>query len=145
MPEDEGRSLFLLICSNHKKEGGIARYDKAASIRDLLPPASAHSLFQARDTIRKLITTDASVERDGEKLRDHDYNRGLVKGPDFQQYGLNHGGKYLSAAERYDGTFYQPLGDEKVSLLTGTPHHVLIISGLYGLLTPTEPVQLYTR
>ena len=72
------------------------------------------------------------------------YNGSLVEGPDFQLKGITKCGMYLPAAKRYRGRFYVALGPDGPSLLTDTLHHVLIISGLYGLLTPSELIQCYS-
>ncbi|EJG07247.1 hypothetical protein Metli_1291 [Methanofollis liminatans DSM 4140] len=71
-------------------------------------------------------------------------NRNLVEGPDFAGEEI---GKYLPALRRYQGKFYyQGLGGTEVAFETvyGSGHHFLILSGLYGLVTPDEPIQLYT-
>ncbi len=71
-------------------------------------------------------------------------NRNLVDGPDFAG---NEEGRYLPALQRYQGKFYfQGLGGpvEARRAVYGSGHHFLILSGLYGLVTPDEPIQLYT-
>jgi hypothetical protein len=71
-------------------------------------------------------------------------NRNLVDGPDFAG---NEEGRYLPALQRYQGKFYfQGLGGptEAMRAVYGSGHHFLILSGLYGLVTPDEPLQLYT-
>ena len=71
-------------------------------------------------------------------------NRNLVDGPDFAG---NEEGRYLPALQRYQGKFYfQGLGGpaEAMKAVYGSGHHFLILSGLYGLVTPDEPLQLYT-
>jgi len=71
-------------------------------------------------------------------------NRNLADGPDFAG---NEEGRYLPALQRYQGKFYfQGLGGpaEAMKAVYGSGHHFLILSGLYGLVTPDEPLQLYT-
>jgi hypothetical protein len=71
-------------------------------------------------------------------------NRSLVDGPDFAG---DEEGRYLPALQRYQGKFYfQGLGGpmEATKAVYGSGHHYLILSGLYGLVTPDEPLQLYT-
>jgi len=53
------------------------------------------------------------------------------------------GGLYLPAIERYNGRFYTSLESGKTKIIE-SPHHFLIISGLYGLLLAEEPTQLYS-
>ena len=47
------------------------------------------------------------------------------------------------AISRYSGRFYLPW-DQRERKLIESKHHALFISGLYGLVTPTEPIQLYS-
>jgi hypothetical protein len=71
-------------------------------------------------------------------------NRNLVDGPDFAG---SEEGRYLPALQRYQGKFYfQGLGGpvEAMKAVYGSGHHFLILSGLYGLVAPDEPLQLYT-
>jgi len=71
-------------------------------------------------------------------------NKNLVDGPDFAGNAV---GRYLPALQRYQGKFFlQGLGGSEVAMRTvyGSGHHFLILSGLYGLVTPDEPIQLYT-
>jgi len=51
---------------------------------------------------------------------------------------------YYPALRRYEGRFYQALGQEGKLKLFRSKHHVLFLSGLYGLLCPMEPIQLYS-
>ncbi|WP_250545298.1 helix-turn-helix domain-containing protein [Methanospirillum purgamenti] len=43
----------------------------------------------------------------------------------------------------YSGRFYSGLGERGIQKILSSQHHFLIISGLYGLVTPTEFIQLY--
>ncbi len=145
MQRKKSNVLILTICSDSKtKEGEVGAYDSGASICQCVPEQYTHRLFDGRRRIRALITSDA-VSRNGKLLRDMPYNRDLGHGPDFQLKGVTQTtGKYLPAAKRYSGRFYRELGDDGPALLMDTPHHVLIVSGLYGLLTPAEPIQCYS-
>jgi hypothetical protein len=69
-------------------------------------------------------------------------NVGLVAGPDFG--GSDLGGLYRPAIERYHGRFFRALGDEGRLRALETRHHMLILSGLYGLVPPGEPIQDYS-
>ena len=90
------------------------------------------------------LITGGESSRDGKPLRSFPFNESLVSGPDFQLQGSTKLGKYLRAAVRYGGRFYVALGTDRLSALTNAPHHVLIVSGLYGLLTPSELIQCYS-
>jgi hypothetical protein len=73
-------------------------------------------------------------------LKELSWNKSLVKGPDF---GGTEKGKYLPAIEVYQGGFYGAVGSDGIQSLRTSPHHFLIISGLYGLLLPNEQIQIY--
>ena len=147
MQEEKSGVLFLTICSNRKTEGGEPEYSEAGSISQHLSPAPAKSLYKARRGMLDLIAKH-EYSRDGSRLlRDLPYNDQLGDGPDFQMAGKRpQGGCYLPAIRRYKGRYYTALDreDERVDLMDRTPHHVLIISGLYGLLTPQEQIQCYS-
>ncbi|MGH2593776.1 MAG: hypothetical protein ACRDGG_09710 [Anaerolineae bacterium] len=72
-------------------------------------------------------------------MADLPYNRKLVDGPDFN--GIAAGGLYMPAAQRFRGRFYAELGSNGLLLLTDSRHHVLILTPLYGLVMPSEPIQ----
>ena len=46
--------------------------------------------------------------------------------------------------KRYRGRFYDALDPEECGGLDKSSHHWLIVSVLYGLLTPKEPIQRYS-
>lgn len=146
MPASDSRVLFLLICSDTKtREGERPGYDPARGICRHLGQPLADKLLQARKTLRNLLADSDEMNRDGRPLRSLPYNADLAAGPDF---GTAYSGQvqamYLPAARRYRGRFYRELAPDGPELLLGTPHHVLIVSGLYGLLTPAEPIQCYS-
>jgi hypothetical protein len=88
------------------------------------------------------LLLDRTVSRDGVTLADLPYNRQLVAGPDLG--GTAAGGLYRPAARRYRGRFYAELGEDAPEILMMPAYPVLVISGLYGLLTPAEPIQAYS-
>ncbi len=69
-------------------------------------------------------------------------NRDLRQGPDLG--GEERGGRYLPAVERYEGRLYTNLQESGRRALQASRHHVLILSGLYGMVTPTELIQYYS-
>ena len=145
MPDNKSKVLLLLICSNTKyRKGESPEYRPSKwSMPRCLPATHSRLLYQGRRQMYNLITGD-SASRHGTLLRDLPFNKGLVPAPDLLFIDAVKGGSYLPAAHRYRGRFYRELGPGGASLLTDTPHHVLIMSGLYGLLTPSEPIQLYS-
>ncbi|MBI3302029.1 MAG: peroxide stress protein YaaA [Deltaproteobacteria bacterium] len=145
MTRNKSSILFLLICSNHKTRDGETReYQSIGTMRETLPDRAVHQLYTGREHIFDLITKSESISRDGKVLRQFPLNESLVPGLDIQLAGTRSQGLYLPAAKRYTGRFYSELGSDRVALLTNSPHHVLIVSGLYGLLTPVEPIQCYS-
>lgn len=50
----------------------------------------------------------------------------------------------MPAMVRYRGRFYRELDPEGLGGLGESPHHWLIVSTLYGFLTPKEPIQRYS-
>jgi len=133
------RTLFLTICSNHKTTGGSPRYDPQNSIPKLLPDL-AQGLLEHRNRIRQLIMR-GDIIISGVPINEMPYNARLAQGGDM---GGTSSSLYLAAVLRYQGRYYTELGADRLKRLHQSPHHMLIISGLYGLLTPDELIQGYT-
>ena len=74
-------------------------------------------------------------------LPELEYNRYLVHGPDF---GGDCRARYRPAVERYEGRFFLGLGADRGTRIRASKHHLLLLSGLYGILRPFEPIQLYS-
>lgn len=135
--------LILTICSNHKvKSDNLVEYKSSWRVSDFLPRDLASDLYKARRQVRDLITSN-KASRNGIPLHELPYNQHIVDGLDFR--GTTRRGFYLPALQRYNGRFYEKLGDQsaRASLSAKIKHHLLIVSGLYGLLTPTELTQCY--
>jgi cytoplasmic iron level regulating protein YaaA (DUF328/UPF0246 family) len=137
---EKSRVLILIICSNTKKAGGVPNWDRDQSILARLPPASSNLLAQGRSRVLDWIKK-TEVTRNRVRIADMAPNRGLVHGPDLG--GTLVGGLYRPAAERLSGRLFAKLEKEGTSLLTSTVHHVLILSGLYGIVMPQESIQDY--
>lgn len=133
------RVLLLTICSDSKTAGGERHYRSAYSITSELADGVARRLLQARREVLGLITSSV-LARDGTPLVALRYNHEIQDGPDF---GGRESGTYLPAARRYSGRLFRELGDDREQLLV-SHHNVLIVSGLYGLLLPQEPIQRYS-
>jgi cytoplasmic iron level regulating protein YaaA (DUF328/UPF0246 family) len=138
--------LILATCSDHKVVSNeIVNYKAGQGIDKFLPSELAKNMYRARQQIRNLIKSN-EASRNGIALKQLPYNQHIVDGMDF---GCSfETGKYLPALQRYDGRFYKVFGEPSVrcSYLDDKrlKHHLLIVSGLYGLLTPTEPIQCYS-
>lgn len=105
-------------------------------------PDQGRVLLESRTRVFQRIQDGASSAQ-GTPLRDLPYNdhTQLVHGPDL---GGNTTGKYLPAMKRYRGRFYEVLDPEEQDVLGESPHHWIIVSALYGLLTPKELIQRYS-
>ncbi len=130
--------LMIIVCCNNKKSGGLPDYDRESSIANVLQTETGDELLRSRGQIFDWISKGGKT-CSGETMCQLPRNQGLVKGPDFG--GQASDGKYLVAAERYQGAFYSELGVQGPMLLTQGAASVLILSGLYGVLRPAEPIQ----
>lgn len=154
--------IILLSCSNGKTRGGSAVYSIHDSIASDLPAETRRELWSCRSAIAGRILAGLVEDRlrgDGNR-RDSRYNIALQLGADMG-VGLSESGpmerytqkqseiqseassQYLPAYERYDGRFFAHAGLETFEKVFCEECHVLIISGLYGLLLPEEPIQAY--
>ena len=134
-------ALFLTICSLNKAVGGQPTYDARGAIGAYLEPGLKSRLLSRRETVRQCVRADAALTWQGVPLADLEFNRNLKRGPDF---GGSAKAAYLPALNRYDGRFFHALGPDGRQRLGASKHHTLFVSGLYGLLRPTEPIQLYS-
>ena len=137
--------LLLTICSLNKVPAGDTSHDKSAALTERIPYGLVRELLENRELVRMGIedpTAWETVDWRGIALDELEYNQDLVEGVDFG--GKDRRAQYLPAIERYAGRFFQTLGHDGRRKLLSSGHHVLFISGLYGLVTPTEPIQLYS-
>ena len=99
--------LFVVACSLTKATGGTATFDQGATIASAAR-RHAERLAARRDEVREFVKNRESADWQGIPLRSLDYNRDLVKGLEF---GGRKSGAYLPALDRYEGRFFQALGD----------------------------------
>jgi hypothetical protein len=136
---DKSRVLIITICSNQKIQGGDGFKKSALSIATVLPD-SADGLFRRRSDVLALIK-GGSLGRDGIPLNQMQFNSKLVRGPGF---GGKDPGVYLPSYERYAGSFFTAVKRDNATILSDSPHHILILSALYGILLVGELIQLYS-
>ena len=134
-----GNVLFLCSCSNRKLAGEEFAYRPADSMPRAIPRRGS-DLIEARQKAFSRIQGDATSVQ-GTSLRDLPYNAALVLGPDF---GGKDNGRYMPAMARYRGRFFMELDPDERGLMGESPHRWIIVSALYGLLTPGEPIQRYS-
>jgi len=132
--------LFLTICSFAKNTEGFPYFNKKDQIYSSIGSNFHNPLQEKRNLILNYLHS-RKIEFQKGDLKSHDYNKQLVPAQDF---GSNERGHYLPAIWRYDGRFFQGLGAFGKRSLLSSNQHFLIISGLYGLLTPLEPIQCYS-
>lgn len=131
--------LFLVACSLTKEQGGTAGFDRGATIAAAVP-RHADALASRRREVHGLVTSSEGEDWQGVALKDLAYNRGLARGVDL---GGRKSARYLPALDRYQGRFFQALGDAEPARRRAKGN-TLIVSGLYGLLRASEPIQLYS-
>ena len=131
--------LFVTACSLTKATGGTATFDEGATI-PAATPRHAEQLTARRDEVRELVKNGETADWQGVPLKDLSYHRDLVRGTEF---GGRKGALYMPAVDRYEGRFFQALGDAGKSRCRMNDR-LLIVSGLYGLLRTSEPMQLYS-
>jgi len=129
-------SLFVICCSNHKELTGKGHYIKNSVSTAI--PGLKESLLKRRYEVFKLLMRDDTLTRSGIPLCDLPYNKNLQYGPDF---GGKTPGSYLPAYQRYKGRLYREI---KKRTWLNLNNNVIIVSGLYGILSPIENIQLYS-
>jgi len=144
-------NLILTICSNHKCDGG-QEYSSinGRKMADMFPEnaVAMQELTAARNRAFDYITK----ERPENSPAPISLHKQLQRGPDINPNNRASKGRYLPALKRYAGgrfyeAFHKAVGDDDdyiQHLDEQSGDHLLIVSGLYGLLTPTEPIQNYS-
>lgn len=132
---------MITICSNQKIQGGGDFIPEAPSILKALP-GRAEELVKRRNEALRLIHS-GFIGRDGIKLNEMQFNSRLVRGPEFGGEKTK-AARYMPAADRYAGRFYTAVKAKNSKILKETPHHILIISALYGVVLPEEMIQVYS-
>ncbi|MDG6257416.1 MAG: peroxide stress protein YaaA [Methanomicrobiaceae archaeon] len=137
----DSRVLVLIIDSFHKKKN-----EESATFK------SGSSLFESEisETSKKILR-DNRIEifhhiKNNEILwpdctEELEINKDLKEGKDI--FGDDVEARYLPAVYRYWGDFYEGLDDDGKEKTAHSHHHILILSALYGLLMPFEPIQYY--
>ena len=133
--------LFLNTCSLTKRRGGEPHYDETEAITSSVRAELGSRLRARREAVRGLVKGNRELKWQGVPLADLEFNHDLAKGVDF---GGRHTAAFLPAIDRYQGRFFQALGDGGRQALRGRRHGALIVSGLYGIVRPTEGIQLYS-
>jgi len=131
--------LIITICSNNKKQGGAPFAKESPSLLTALPE-QASTIIKKRQAILHLLKEGVAI-RDGVEISHMQLNSRLKLGPDF---GGNESSLFMPSYQRYIGRFFAEVEKNNPSMLAETAHHVLILSGLYGILLPEEQIQAYS-
>jgi len=140
MTNNKSSVLLISICSRNKRKGGTKVYLSSNAIGRSLQCHYSDLLLKMR---RNLLHNLSEIHWHNVPIDELKMNQNLKEGPDF---GGTEKGEYLPAIMRYSGRYYNALS-QKISFLyeiLTTPHNFLILSGLYGLVTLSEPIQRYT-
>lgn len=132
--------LFVAICSRNKSFGpGSSDYASGDAITARLSGPKGELLLRKRNDLYNRLLGEICFQ--DLPVSERRMNRGLKEGYDL---GGTEPGMYLPALDRYEGRFYSALGQDGRTNLRRSGHHLLILSGLYGLVSMDEPIQLYT-
>ncbi|KAF5053745.1 hypothetical protein DSECCO2_395300 [anaerobic digester metagenome] len=132
--------LFVSICSRNKSfQPGTSGYSSGDAITARLSGPKGELLLKKRNDLYNRLLGEICFQ--DLPVSERRMNRGLKEGYDL---GGHDPGLYLPAIDRYEGRFYTALGPEGKASLRRSDHHLLILSGLYGLVSVDEPIQLYT-
>jgi len=139
-------SLILISCSNSKAEldyGYEYFYKSGQKLVDTLSEDLQLSILGKRQKVFNWIKNGTLIDTSRQQGRrfTHAMNRNLYLGPDLG--GNDQRATYLMAKERYEGQFYLPIKDYWDKIISND-HHIFILSGLYGIILPTDPIQRYS-
>lgn len=140
--EPSDRILFLAICSFGKSIEGFSSIPGPRAFRERINPDFSEQIVERRQMALNLVR-DGKVIFNRANQRDHEFNTELLKGNGVE-FGGTDTAYYLPALWRYDGRFYTALGSHGKKAILASPHHFLILSGLYGIVTPDEFIQCYS-
>lgn len=140
-------NLILAICSKGKcKEREENDYDRnLRTVACVIPDDMRWKLNETRDLVFQHIKNPARKGRFSDKLP---LNKELKPGPDIGHDCEKYDGYYIPTLKQYKGKFHKAFknavgnADHCIQRMNNdSQDHLLIVSGLYGLLTPSEPIQ----
>ncbi|XIA63668.1 peroxide stress protein YaaA [Bradyrhizobium sp. TZ2] len=134
--------LVLIACSRTKRDGGVAYGGRPLG---WVPEIGLRQELLAKRRYIYSILRDGKLfdnfERGGDR-RHQPGNADLVYGLDLG--GSDETGNYMPASARYSGRLYKKIEpDAWVNYAAQSTARVLIMSGLYGLIEPSEEIQNY--
>ena len=134
-----GNILILISCSRVKSEEN----SEFCTIQKFIDSIKENKgkFFEKRKNIKDWIQKEWVVDKESGENRKRIENRELIDGPDFG--GNIQGKKYLPAYKRYKGRFFTELDEEDWEKAKEKGYHILIVSGLYGLISFEDSIQNY--
>ncbi len=133
--------LVVTLGSLHQLAGGEHEYHGQDAVTFRLPVESKRLLLETRAKAFAWLKKDKTAVWQGIPISEHEYNRNLVRGHDFD--GNDKNALYYPALRRFEGRFFQTLGLGGKRTAYQSQHHVLLLCGLYGLSSIMEPIQRY--
>lgn len=134
--------LFLTICSFRKSTEGFPPIPGPRAFKERINADFSHQIVLRRQKVLNLLKKGKIIFNQADQ-KNHDFNDQLLNGTGVE-FGGQDSAYYLPALWRYDGRFYDGLGSHGKKGLFASPHHFLILSGLYGVVTPDELIQCYS-
>jgi len=133
--------LIFIIDAFHKiRDNESKEYDPSAGIiSSQISDENKQKIQGNRKIIYDYLKNNEIKWRDCEE--ELSINIDLKFGKDF--FGNDTEALYLPAIFRFWGDFYEGLGNDGRIELLNSPHHILILSALYGFLKPFEAIQYY--
>jgi cytoplasmic iron level regulating protein YaaA (DUF328/UPF0246 family) len=119
------KTLIIFACCNRKKSGGAEslHWRRSNSVISRLPLEVGERLLESRFKLSQRFKYQKGKDLGG----DQDVSKSLMR-----------------AFERYDGNLYRRIERTYWHQLAKVDHvEILIVSALYGLLTPFEPIRTY--
>jgi cytoplasmic iron level regulating protein YaaA (DUF328/UPF0246 family) len=135
--------LIITICSNGKYIYPFEpRQDFDRLFRTFNLPIKK-KITETRASILEMIQS-GEWTRNQKPLNSLPYNDKLLTGPEFGEQGQSN--NYSPAIVRYAGRYYEKLGtqDERIKKILDSNQHLIILSGLYGILDCLDQIQLYS-
>jgi len=127
------KALILISCSDEKSSYQESFFQNSP-VKDFFPDSLCSKLFEKRKQVYDLIIK-------GENRAERESNRMLCDGPDFQ--GTEGEPGYLPAYKRYYGRFFNQLKRKHYEQAYKLGYEILIMSALYGFITPFDSIQNY--
>lgn len=137
--------ILLIACSNRKKSGGSTGFGGPEPVGWLPQPELKDQIKSRRAAVLSILKASKLVNafaKSGNRIHQGP-NRELKRGGDFG--GVELGGVYLPAWQRYDGRCYTPIAEQSWlgHFKKSGQLSVLVMSGLYGWLAAAEWIQDY--